>query len=114
VCLFLGWLFFLVLSAANSFRCILPLRGTGRNLTLTHATHFHPAAVAQKYALAEIDRFLADCDKIGTAGLQREILAAVLIDSHLSNSKYLHVTRCIWFLAVSVGFAALYLLAIQF
>jgi hypothetical protein len=112
--LFLGWLLFLILSAASAFLCILPLRGTSRQLTLTHATHFHPAAVAQKYSLSELDRFLADCDKIGPAGLQREILAAVLIDSHLSNAKYRYVTRCIWCLAISVGFACLYLLAIQF
>ncbi len=113
VALFLGWLVFLVLSAVNSFLCIMPLRGTSRQMALAQATHFHPAAVAHKYPIAELERFLADCEKIGTAGLKREILAAILIDSHLSDDKYRYVTRCIWCVAVSVVFASFYLLAIQ-
>lgn len=114
VVLFLGWLLFLALSAACSFLCILPLRGTGRQLALDRTTHFHPAAVAQKYPLAEPDRCIADCERIGSAGLKREILAAVLIDSHLSSSKYGYVTRSIRLLAVSVVFGLLYLVAVQF
>jgi hypothetical protein len=114
VVLFLGWLLLLTLSAVHAFLCILPLRGTGRQLVLDRTTHFHPAAVAEKYALAEPDRFIDDCEKIGTAGLKREILAAVLIDSHLSSAKYRYVTRSIWCLAVSVAFGLLYLVAIQF
>jgi hypothetical protein len=114
VVLFIGWLILMVVSAICSFLCILPLRGTGRNLTLNQATHFHPAAMAQKYPLAEFDRFVKDCEQIGMAGLKREVLAAVLIDAHLSDSKYGYVTRSIWCLAASVVFGFLYLLAIQF
>ena len=112
--LFLVWLVCLVLSAIHSFLCILPFRGTGRNLALAQTTHFHPAAVAQKYPLTEFDRFAADCDQIGQGGLKREVLAAVLIDSHLSNAKYRYVTRSILWLATSVVFGFFYLLAIQF
>jgi hypothetical protein len=114
VFLFLGWLLFLVLSAISSFLCILPIRGTSRLLCLAQATHFHPAAVAEKYPLAEFDRFAEDCTKIGLAGFKREVLAAVLIDSHLSNSKYGYVTRSIRCLGGSVVSGFLYLIAIQF
>jgi hypothetical protein len=114
VILFLGWLVWLVLSAVCSFLCILPLRGTGRRLVLTQTTHFHPAAVAESYPLAEFDRFVGDCDRIGMIGMKREVAAAILIDSHLSRDKYAYVTRAIRCLAVSVIFGVLYLLAIQF
>ena len=56
---------------------------------------------------------LTSREKIGSAGLKREILAAVLIDSHLSSAKYSYVTRYIQCLAVSVVFGLLYLVAIQ-
>ncbi len=112
--LFLGWLVFLALSAILAFLCILPLRGEGRRLVFQRTTHFHPAAVAQTYPLADVDRFVRDCDALDTGGLKREILAAILIDSHLSNAKYGCVTQSIWCLAASVIFGFLYLLAIQF
>jgi hypothetical protein len=114
VALFIGWLVFLALSAVCSFLCILPFRGPGRELALAQTTHFHPAAVAQKYSLADHERFISDCGKIAVNDWQREILAAILIDAHLSNSKYTHVSRSIRHLAISVVFAFLYLLTIQF
>jgi hypothetical protein len=114
VVLFLGWLIWLVLSAIGAFLCILPLRGTGRHLVLTQTTHFHPAGVAEGYSLADLDRFAGDYEKIGMAGLKREVVAAILIDSHLSKAKYGYVARSIKCLAASVIFGVLYLLAIQF
>src|SRR5262249_12374454 len=114
VVLFLIWIAGLVLSATFAFLCILPFRGISRQMALSHTTHFHPAAVAQKHPLSELERFVDECTRIGMAGLKREVLASLLIDSHLSNAKYRYVTRSIWCLAGSVVFAFFYLLAIQF
>lgn len=114
ISLFVIWMLLLVVSAANSFMCILPLRGIGRGLVLSQAAHFHPASVSQQYPLVEIDRFVKDCDTVGMAGLKREIMAAILIDSHLSSAKYRYVSRSISLLAASVVFGFLYLVAIQF
>jgi hypothetical protein len=114
VALFICWLAMLVLSAINSFLCILPFRGLGRQLAMSHATHFHPAAVSQKFPLNDPERFVRDCEQIGIAGHKREVIAALLLDSHLSNAKYRYVTRSIWFLGGSIIFGFLYLLAIQF
>jgi hypothetical protein len=114
VVLFVCWLLLLVISAINSFLCILPLRGLNRVLALTHTTHFHPAAVTKQFPLADVDQFAADCAKIGINGFKREVQAAILIDAHLSSAKYAYVTRSIWCLAYSVVFGFLYLLAIQF
>ncbi len=114
VVLFLTWLVFLVLSAASSFLCILPIRGTARRLALTHSPHFHPAAVTQSFPLLDVDRFVKDCERLGAEGMKREIMAAILVDSHLSSAKYAHVTRAVWLLGGNILFGCLYLLAIQF
>jgi hypothetical protein len=114
VVLFLGWLLLLVLSAVSAFLCILPIRGTARELALTNTPHFHPAAVAQTFSLTEVDRFIKDCERVGMDGLKREIMAAILVDSHLSRSKYGHVARAIWLLSGNIVFGFFYLLAIQF
>jgi hypothetical protein len=112
--LFLVWMVLMILSGICSFLCVLPFRGQGRQMALSNTTHFHPAAVARSYSLADLKRFLADAEQIGTAGLKAEILTAILIDSHLSTEKYGYVARSIWFLAYSIALAFLYLLAIQF
>jgi len=83
-------------------------------MALSQTTHFHPAAVAQKFPLSDLQRFVDESIRLGTVGLKREVLATMLIDSHLSNAKYRNVTRSIWCLAGSVIFAFFYLLAIQF
>jgi hypothetical protein len=114
VALFLVWLVVMVTSAIYAFRCILPIRGTARLLALSQATHFHPAAVSAKYPLSELDRFVNDCETIGMPGLKREVMAAILIDAHLSSMKYGFVARSIQLLAASVVFGFLYLVAIQF
>jgi hypothetical protein len=112
--LFLCWLLFLVLSAICSFLCILPIRGAMRQLVMSQTTHFHPAAVSQQYRLADFERFIGDFDKISMTGFKREIIAAILIDSHLSSAKYTFVTRAIRCLAFSVIFGFFFLIASQF
>lgn len=112
--LFLIWLGLLVISAVNAFLCILPFRGQGKQLALEKTTHFHPAAVSQHYSLDDMERFVNECDRMDPAGLKRQVIAAILIDSHVSSLKYQCVARAIWRLAASTVFGMLYLLAIQF
>lgn len=104
------WLVGLVASSFFSFLCILPFRGTKRAMAYAQTTHFHPAAIAQKFPLTQLENFVAECDRIGTTGLKREALAALLIDAHLSNEKYGYVAKSIRCLAVSVVFAISFLL----
>lgn len=108
------WLILLALSSVWAFRCILPFRRKGRHPSLDFCTHFHPAAVCTKYKLEELSKFAADCDAMGMEGLKREVQAAVLIDSHISGTKYLRVTTAIRLIAWSSIFGFLYLAAIQF
>ncbi len=114
--LFLAWISLLALSGFWAFRCILPFRRGGVHPAIHKASHFHPAAIAVHYKLSEeeMDRFSADCEKLGAPGLKNEILASVLIDAHISNRKYSCVSLSIRIFAISVVFAALYFISIQF
>lgn len=108
------WLFLLALSSIWAFRCILPFRRKGKHPSLDFCTHFHPAAVCTKYQLDDLEGFAQDCDALGADGLKREVQAAVLIDSHISGTKYLRVTTAIRLVGWSLIFGFLYLAAIQF
>jgi hypothetical protein len=113
VSLFILWLLLQALAGLSAFACITPFRRRGRHPVIDHSKHFHPASIAQHYTLDEYDRFAADCDKMGLEGFKREIMVAILIDAHISNNKYGHVSRAIRLLGISLIFALAYFLAIH-
>lgn len=108
------WLFLLVLSGVWSFLCILPFRTKGQHPALGHCSHFHPAAIASRYQLAEANRFQKACAQLGDPGLRDEVAACLLIDSHISAAKYKRVTTSIRLMAASIAVGLVYLIAIQF
>ena len=114
VILFVLWLAFQVASGLNAFACITPFRRRGRHPVIDHSRHFHPASIAHHYRLEEYDRFVTEFDQVGPHKFKREIMVAILIDAHISNNKYVYVSRAIRLLGVSVVFGFLYFLAIQF
>ncbi len=111
--LFVGWLSMLVVTGLYAFTCIAPFRNKGRHPALDIADLFHPAAIAEKYPLGDFSRFVEDSEQHGMTGFKKQILAAILIDSHISNRKYAKVTIAIRLLGLSVIIALLYLLSIQ-
>ncbi len=112
--IFVAWLASLIWSCCLAFRCILPYSRRGQHPSIGHADHFHPAAIARAYPLTAIDEYVRQLDQLGMAGLKREISVCMLVDSHISNAKYIRVARSIRMLAFSAVFGLLYLLAIQF
>ncbi|MDB5337302.1 MAG: Membrane protein [Planctomycetaceae bacterium] len=63
------WVISLVLSSIWAFRCILPFRRNGKHPALGRCAHFHPAAILAAYKLDDVDQFIEDCSKLGTACL---------------------------------------------
>ncbi|MBS0202680.1 MAG: hypothetical protein JSS49_07250 [Planctomycetes bacterium] len=114
VVLYALWVGVLVLSSVWAFRCILPFRRRGKHPALGRCAHFHPAAIHSEYTLDDVDRFISDCSRLGTAGLKNEVAAGLLIDSHISAAKYHRVTMSIRLMGLSALLALFYLLAIQF
>lgn len=112
--LFLCWLVTSMLSGIWAFRCILPYTRKGRHPALDRCTHFHPAAISHRYKLDDVENFVNDCEGLDMTGLKHEVLAGLLIDSHISGAKYARVSVSIRLLALSAIFGFLYMLALQF
>lgn len=112
--LFAGWLSLGVASSVFAFRCVIPFRRKGHHPSLEKCAHFHPAAIASKYTIDQHDEFVAGYQQAGTDGFRKEVLAGLLIDSHISGSKYRSVTTSIRLLAWAAVISMIYLLAIQF
>jgi hypothetical protein len=112
--LFAAWLSLGVAACVFAFRCIIPFRRKGQHPSLEKCAHFHPAAIATRYTIDQHDEFVAGYQAAGTDGFRKEVLAGLLIDSHISGSKYRNVTTSIRLLAWAAVISMIYLLAIQF
>lgn len=113
-CLFAVWLLLVLLSGVCAFQCIIPFRQKGRHPALGKCAHFHPAAIGAAFSLNDTDRFIDECEKMGDGGLRKEVAACLLIDSHISSTKYRRVTMSIRLMGASAIVALAYLIAIQF
>ena len=112
--LFAAWLGVGVAACFFAFRCIIPFRQKGVHPALQKCAHFHPAAIATSYKMDQHSEFVEGYLNAGAEGFRREVLAGLLIDSHISNLKYRSVTTSIRLLAWSAIISMIYLLAIQF
>tara|TARA_R110002072_G_scaffold299403_3_gene474864 strand:+ start:7017 stop:7571 length:555 start_codon:yes stop_codon:yes gene_type:complete len=108
------WALLMLLSGAFAVWCVLPLRRKGKHPALNHCQHFHPAAISVAYKDDEVERFINDCQTSGVAGFERQVLAGLLIDSHISSAKYGRVARSIRMLTLGAPFGFAYLVLIQF
>ncbi len=111
---FLLWLASMIWSCVLAFRCILPFRYRGKHPSLGRANHFHPAAISAHYTIDQTEQFADEMQRIGMSGLKREIAICMMLDSHVSNSKYTFVSRSIRMLALSAILGLMYLIVTQF
>lgn len=112
--LFVLYLVSFLWSAILAFLCINPIRERGKHPALDLCSHFHPAAIASKYSKDQIASFVENCNQLGPTGLRREIQAGILLDSHISNTKYRRVSQALRVFAVSSFFGFVYFLLAQF
>lgn len=111
--LFALYIFFFLLSGTFAFICINPLRKRGRHPSLGLCEHFHPAAISAAYGMDDTEEFLNACNALQPDELRREVQAAILVDSHISTTKYDRVKTSIFYFAVSVFFAFAYYIIAQ-
>ena len=108
------WLSILILSAFYAFRCIVPYRQRGKHPALDFCKHFHSAAISVAYKPDEHDRFFETYRQKGHEKMLQEVMAGLLIDAHISSTKYGYVTIAIKLLAASSLFGFLFLFLSQF
>ena len=111
--LFVLFIVLLTCAAGSALYCITPARRKGKHPALGHCDHFHPAAISARYSIDDVEAFIRDSDAVGVDGFRREVLAGLLLDSHISNFKYGHVVRSIRLFSAAGLFALLYLLALN-
>lgn len=109
VCLLL-----LALSFLFAFLCLTPFRIKGRHPAVETCPHFHAVGIASKYRLDQHAEFVEGYQEAKLAGFQKEVLAALLIDSHISVTKYNAVSKSIRCVSFAALFGLGYLIAAQF
>ena len=69
--------------------------------------HFHPAAIATQYPLDRHEQFVRDFDREAAEDFRNQVLIGMMVEAHISKSKYRHVIASIKLLtgAAPLGFA---------
>lgn len=107
-------LLLLALSFFFAFLCLTPFRVNGRHPATETCPHFHAVGIAGKYGLLQHKEFVDGYQQAKLVGFQKEVLAALLIDSHISVAKYQAVSKSIRCVALAALFGLSYLIAAQF
>jgi hypothetical protein len=104
----------MLISAARAFLCILPFTRRGQHPAMQLCKHFHPASISQNFGLDQVKQFSQECAELSANHLRGEVAAGLLIDSHISASKYRQVTSAIRWLGISAVLSGFYFVLLQF
>lgn len=111
------WLAMTVASAIFAVSCIAPRGGGQLHPAEQVCHHFHPSGIRARFPDLHgptIHRFVDECRRGGMAMFEREVIAAILLDSHVSARKYGAVSHSIRFAIVSLVAGFTYLTVVQF
>jgi hypothetical protein len=105
--LFVAWASFVALSCTEAFRCILPRALNAVHTAVGRCAHFHPAAIATQCPLDRHEQFVRDFGRRAAEGFRNQVLIGMMVEAHISKSKYRHVIASIKLLtaAAPLGFA---------
>lgn len=109
-----GYVVFFVLSSIFAFLCINPLRNRRGHPSLDHCPLFHPAAISAHFDIEQVDEFILASSSGGEAEMHRQVQAAILLDSHISATKYRRVSAALRLFTCSAVFGFAYYLIAQF
>jgi len=88
-------------------RCLLPKALNAVHTAVGRCAHFHPAAIATQYPLDRHEQFVRDFDRRAAEGFRNQVLIGMMVEAHISKSKYRYVIASIKLLtaAAPLGFA---------
>lgn len=99
---FAAYLLLFTISSVFAFLCINPLRNhRGEHPSLEHCSLFHPAAISAKFGGQDTEAFIKAAQQGGESEMRKQVQAAILLDSHISSTKYGRVSAAIRFFALS-------------
>jgi hypothetical protein len=74
--------------------------------------HFHPAATATQYPLDRHEQFVRDFDRRAAEGVRNQVLIGMMVETHISKSKYRHVIASIKLLTAAAPLGSAYVAAL--
>ena len=110
--LFVAWASFVALSCTEAFRWILPTALTAVHTAVRRCAHFHPAAIATQYPLEGHEQFVRDFGRPAAEGFRNQVLIGMMVEAHISKSKYRHVIAPIKLLTAAARLGSAYALAL--
>jgi hypothetical protein len=73
---------------------------------------FHPAAIATQYPLDRHEQFVRDFDRRVAEGFRNQMLIGMMVETHISKSKYRHVIASIKLLTAAAPLGSAYVAAL--
>lgn len=110
--LFVAWASFVALSCTEAFHCLLPRALNAVRTAVRRCAHFHPAAIATQCALDRHEQFVRDFDRRAAEGFRNQVLIGMMVEAHISKSKYRHVIASIKLLTAAAPLGSAYVAAL--
>jgi hypothetical protein len=74
--------------------------------------HFHPGAIATQYPLDRYEQFVRDFDRRAAEGFRNQVPIGMMIEAHISESRYRHVIASFKLLTAAAPFGSAYMAAL--
>jgi hypothetical protein len=110
--LFVAWASFVALSCTEAFRCLLPTALNAVHTAVGRCAHFHPAAIATQYPLDRHEQFVRDFGRRAAGAFRNQLLIGMMVEAHISKSKYRHVIASIKLLTAAAPLGSAYVAAL--
>ena len=110
--LFVAWASFVALSCTEAFRCLLPRALNAVHTAVGRCAHFHPAAIATQCPLDGHEQFVRDFGRRAAEGFRNQVLIGMMVEAHISKSKYRHVIASIKLLTAAAPLGSAYVAAL--
>ncbi len=99
-------------SIEPAFRCLLPRALNAVHMAVGRCAHSHPAAIATQYPLDRHEQFVRDFDRRAVEGFRNQVLIGMMVEAHISKSRYRHVIASIKLLTAVAPLGSAYVAAL--
>ena len=110
--LFVTWASFVALSCTEAFRCLLPRALNAVHAAVGRCAHVHPAAIAAQCPPGRHEQFVRGFGRRAAEGLRNQVLIGIMIEAHISKSRYRHVIASIKLLTAAAPPGSAYVAAL--
>jgi hypothetical protein len=93
-------------------RCLLPKTLNAVHTAVGRCAHFHPAAIATQCPPDRHEQSVRDFGRRAAEGFRNQVLIAMMVQAHISKSKYRHVIASIKLLTAAAPPGSAYVAAL--